>query len=199
VRRFIQSKYQTTPPSVSKSDHSSPGLNQSAIEDRTASVQKTFSVEDIELWHHFLTETCQTFGGDPGSLWFWQIQIPKIGFSNHHFILNLTLSLAAFHLGRQYPERQLACLAQAKKHETIALRQVTALLPCLDSVNYAALRAAASLICFCHLARGPQPGEFTAFSENNTVEWLVLLRGVRPIMVSKRKELQSAVFTPIAQ
>ena len=200
VRRFIPSRYDKESSSVSRTSHSGVDSNLSSPgnEEASRSNISDLSVEEMELWHHYLMVMCPEISDDPASLRFWQINIPRTGFTNH-FVLHLTLALSAFHLSRRSPERRYACLAQAEKHETIALQAITPILPCLNSMNCEALYAASTLICFCYLAKGPQPGEFIAFSETGNAQWLILLGGTRSILSSKRAELQSAVFEPMAQ
>jgi hypothetical protein len=55
----------------------------------------------------------------------------------------------------------------------------------------------AVIICFYHFGRGPQPGDFLAFSKHGEAEWLVLLRGVRSIVESKEGELHEGILAPI--
>ncbi|EPE25824.1 Zn2/Cys6 DNA-binding protein [Glarea lozoyensis ATCC 20868] len=200
ARRFVPSRYQdqVLPSSVCQKRDLSPATHLTPTGVQNSPVIPTFTAEEFELWHHFLMITCPTIGDDPGSLRFWQMNVPNIGFSNQ-FVLHLTLALAAFHLGRTNPERRAKYIALAEKHETIALQGVTTVLPGLDSMNCEALYAAATLICFCYLAKGPQSGEFIAFSETGNIQWLILLGGVRSIMDSKRAELYAAVLGPIQE
>lgn len=58
--------------------------------------------------------------------------------------------------------------AVAEQHYEIAVREVTAAIPLLDTTSSPALYASAILIFLCSLARGPQPGEYLAYRDDGT-------------------------------
>ncbi|CZR62739.1 related to C6 finger domain protein [Phialocephala subalpina] len=192
-RKFIPSKYESAPSQVSAS---SDGQETSPNDNTPISV--ALSPDDLELWHHFIMTTSLTFAEDPGSLNFWQSNLPKMGFQ-YHFILHFLLTLSALHLARLRPEKKDQYLAQAEHHHTIALRGATPDLANLNDSNCQAIYAASILICFCTLARGPHEGEYLGFSKHGDSQYLVSFRGVKAIIESHQETLHSTILSPIIE
>lgn len=109
------------------------------------------------------------------------------------------LALSAVHLAHFQPELKESYMAQGEHHYGIALRSVIVLLPRIDAVNCEAMYMSAVLICLYKLGRGPQPGEYLAFSDQGDAEWMKLLRGVRAIAQSKAQLLSPGILAPVVQ
>lgn len=113
----------------------------------------------------------------------YRVNLPRLGLT-HHYLLRLTLALAARHL--QHLDMDGAQSARyvslAEKHFTLALPEVSTRMRDLNADNCQALYISSILICIYIWARGPAPGEYMVFSEHGTPLWLPLLRGVRSIM-----------------
>ncbi len=153
---------------------------------------------DFELLHNFSTSTCYAVADSPESVIFWQTTLPKMGFS-YPFVLHLMLAVSALHLAHSQPERRESYMAQGEHHYGIALRSVIVLLPSMDAVNCEAMYMSAVLICLYKLGRGPQPGEYLAFSDQGDAEWMKLLQGVRAIIQSMTHVLSSGILAPIVK
>ncbi|KAJ9662526.1 hypothetical protein H2201_006014 [Coniosporium apollinis] len=90
-------------------------------------------------------------------------------------------------------------MAQGEHHYGVALRSVIVLLPSMDAGNCEAMYMSAILICLYKLGRGPQPGEYLAFSNHGDAEWMKLLQGVRAIAQAKAQLLSSIVLASTMQ
>ncbi|KAJ5374989.1 Protein of unknown function DUF3468, partial [Penicillium concentricum] len=157
--------------------------------------QDTLSFADLQLFHHFVTETYRTLTDETTDHnRVWQTHLPQWGFSSPS-IFHLILSLAALHLGYLHPEVRDQYVMQADDHFTFGIRSVSAILSSLDSGNCQSIYMSTVLICFVYFAHGPKPGEYLVFSETGKAEWLVLMRGVRSILMSSHDK----IFTGILQ
>lgn len=150
-----------------------------------------FSMLDMELFHHYMSSTAPSLGDDEKARQLLQIQLPRLGFS-FHYVLHLLLALSGFHLARipsgdlqQSHEHRQSYLERAQWHYTTALGQVVQSVTRLNSTTFSALYAASSFMCFCTLARAPQPGDYLLFSTRGQVELLTLLHGVRSILETR--------------
>ncbi|KAH7360364.1 hypothetical protein BKA65DRAFT_183532 [Rhexocercosporidium sp. MPI-PUGE-AT-0058] len=203
-RKFVASGYEVSDPASSSATEAdlSPLENLSASQTPSNSYLAQadnpglFNAADLEIWHHYLMKTCPSFLGD--GLEFWQEKLPAIGFA-YHFVLQLSLSLSAFHLARCRRERQEYFLSVAEKYHTAGLQGATVALASLNAENCEAMYSSAILVCFCSFARGPQPGEFIAFSTHGEAQWFTLLRGVRSIATSQHEKLHTGILAPIFQ
>ncbi|KAJ5871645.1 uncharacterized protein N7529_003998 [Penicillium soppii] len=154
----------------------------------------TISFEDLELFHHFVTETHRTLVDEATDRHrIWQTHLPKWGFSSPS-IFHLILTMAALHKGHLYPEIREQYVMQADSHFTFGIRSVSAILSSLDSDNCQLIYMSAVLICLVYFAHGPRTGEYLVFSETGKAEWLVLMRGVRSILTSNREKIFTGVL-----
>ncbi|KAG4432880.1 hypothetical protein IFR05_011626 [Cadophora sp. M221] len=200
-RKFVASGYEAaeTPPSSVTEAHSSPAdvFSASHTPSNSHIPQLTtpglINAGDLEIWHHYLMKTCPSFLGN--GLEFWQEKVPEIGFS-YHFVLQLILSLSAFHLARCQPEKRDFYLSVAEKYHTAGIQGATVALASLNAENCEAMYTSAILVCFCSFARGPQIGEFIAFSIHGEAQWFTLLRGVRSIAISQHEKIHSGILAP---
>lgn len=69
-----------------------------------------------------------------------------------------------------------------EQHYEIAIREVTATIPLLDTTSSPALYASAIFIFLCLLARGPKPGEYLAYCDDSTPGCLLLFMGLQLIL-----------------
>ena len=201
-RKFVASGYEVkeTPSSNTTEARSSPIGTSSSINTPTSShvtptpvppLAQGLNVAEIEIWHHYLMKTCPSFSG--GGLDFWQEKLPAIGFT-YPFVLELILALSAFHLARSRPLKAHTLLPLAEKYHTTGIQSATSMLASLNESNCGAMYSSATLVAFCSLARGPQLGEFLAFSSHGPAELFNLLRGIRLIATSQREQLDSGVL-----
>ncbi|PKX97261.1 Zn(II)2Cys6 transcription factor [Aspergillus novofumigatus IBT 16806] len=177
--RFRQSKYEV--------QIDSPMTTDTSVQSST----------DLHLFHHFVTSAASTAteGHDPKHL--WDIHVPQWGFA-FPSILHLILAFSALHLAHQHPALRAQYLSQADAHFTFGVRSVTTVLASLNEDNCQYIYISAVLICLVYFGHGPRTGEFLVFSETGQAEWLVLMRGVKSILESRRAEIFSGVLEPEA-
>lgn len=197
--RFKQSKYQPLTEPAPKDESQPPDSVSTGVQcDLSSSHHASggISFADLELFHHFITSTYSTFGDSADQhREIWQVHVPRCGItfpSIHH----LNLAIGALHLAYENPDRRDEYVMKADNHFTFGVRSVTNILSKLDSDNCQMVYLSAVLICFIYFARGPRKGEYLVFSETGQSEWLVLMRGVRYILLSKHDEVFSGILDP---
>lgn len=150
--------------------------------------QNRFSLDlaDIELLHHYYTVAWATLCEDEPGQKMYQSGIPHMALS-YPFLLRLLLALAGLHLRHVHSktgsERDaLRYELLAEKHFSAAIPQLKFLTSDCSRENCQIAHVSAILVCIHILARGPMPGEYLAFSDqDSTTLWMGLLRGVKRI------------------
>lgn len=152
------------------------------------------SFADLRLFHHFVISTYKTLVF-PDGYDLWQNHIPQWS-TSYSPIFHLILALSALHLSRERPDLQDECLSSAEEHFNKGVRASAAVVSHLDTENCQSIYISAVLICFVYFGKGPQPGEYIAFSERGPGEWLTLMGGVRSILFSKGDKIFTGVLKP---
>ncbi|EED17848.1 C6 finger domain protein, putative [Talaromyces stipitatus ATCC 10500] len=166
--------------------------------DAPSANKQHISLDDLQLFHHFIVSTYNTISDDTGSCDLWQIHVPQWGMnvpSIHHLIL----ALSSLHLSHKFPNRRDEYVRKADDHFTFGLQSVTAVLAYLDSRTSQQIYISTVLICFVYFARGPRTGEYLVFGDYGQSEWRVLMRGVKSIVESHRSEVFTGDLAPNSQ
>lgn len=157
---------------------------------------QTFSLADLQLFHHYAIATYKTMRDEDGIIHdIWQKHLPEWGVE-FPSILHLILALSALHLAYQKPELRSKYIEKADNRFTFGVRSVTSILFQLNDDNCQKVYMAASLICFIYFARGPRPGEYLIFSDSGPSEWLVLMNGVKLVVQSHRAKIFTGLLEP---
>ncbi|KZL79174.1 c6 finger domain-containing protein [Colletotrichum incanum] len=138
-----------------------------------------WTVDDLELQHHFLTSKELTYRDSK----LWREKVPCLAFSNH-CVLHLLLAVSALHIAKEKPAESTRYEQLAESHYTIGLRQVMEILP-TQNKNYAgALYISTTLVCTYAFAKKPSPGHLLIVADGEEVAWFELLRGVQLVVAS---------------
>lgn len=137
--------------------------------------------QDFELYDFFIQSTGPSLVDDALTVEFWQHDLPQQAFKDQS-LLHVSLSLAGLHLSQRSPDRHAALQARADEHYKIALPTMISRLSDPNAQWNPSVQMSAVLICFCYLAKGPQPGEYLVFSDEGEAEWFSLFRGARSII-----------------
>ncbi|GKZ36386.1 hypothetical protein AbraIFM66950_007457 [Aspergillus brasiliensis] len=184
--------------------HSPYGILGQGFSSALANYPFEFSALDMELFHHYLSSTSLTLADDETGRQLLQTRLPELGFS-FNYVLRLLLAFSGFHIAhlrKRRPQQNSSAtepyVERAERHFAIALRQLIPSVPGLNPNTYHALYAASSFMCFCTLGRGPQPGDYLAFSSTGQAECLTLLHGVRSILQMPERMSAQAETGPIS-
>ncbi|KAI7159154.1 hypothetical protein KC349_g4425 [Hortaea werneckii] len=168
----------------------------SATPDIGKSDEYTLNADDLELLHHYTTVTYKTLSDER----FWemhQLNYPQMGME-HHSVLHVLLALAAAHIARLRPERANHYARLGDLHSTYAISGAHELLRDLTGSKCQAMFVCGTVICLYLLGRGPSPGDYLLFSEHGPPEWRPLVKGVRVVMSTvKREVLYSGCLEPL--
>ncbi|KAF6842430.1 C6 finger domain-containing protein [Colletotrichum musicola] len=136
-----------------------------------------WTVEDLELQHHWMTskDLC------PGDSALWREKVPVLAFSNH-CVLHLLLATSALHMARERPDESSRYEDVAEGHYSVGLRQVMEIMPNINKDNCGTLYISSSLVCYYSFAKKPSPGHLLVISDGEEVAWVELLRGVRIVV-----------------
>ena len=142
-------------------------------------------MEELELLHHFTTETCLTLSDREESHYLWRVVVPQIAFQ-HEFLMRGILAIAALHLSSLRPFMQDSYTHIAVQQQDAALRQFREVMVNPDESNCDAFFAMSSLIVvygFESPKASNSLGMFNYKGEHSD-EWLPLIRGVNSIIQS---------------
>jgi len=167
----------------SSNDHS-PALQTSPFEGPGAQLPP-LQMEDLELLHHFTTETCYTLSDRPESHKLWRFNAPQVAFQ-HHFLMRGILAISALHLSCLRPDKQNHYAQVAIKHQDAALGSFRAIMSNMDESNSDAFFALSSLIVVYGFESPKSSDGLGMFNYNgqDSDEWLPLIRGVNSVLMT---------------
>ena len=127
----LRQNTQSTPPSQKKDIPGSPLLLSAppasestnvALAPHHASDTALVSWDDLELLHHYLTDTYTTLTSRNDLRQMWQVAMPKLA-QQHRFLMHSIFSVTALHLASSHPPHQSSYIDRAIRHHNIALQQ----------------------------------------------------------------------------
>ncbi|KXT02670.1 hypothetical protein AC578_1127 [Pseudocercospora eumusae] len=149
-----------------------------------------FDLFDLEIWHHWSTVVCYTLSEDGENLFLQNVH--KIAFGNA-YVAQLILAVSALHLARKDATRRLACITRSNAHQSSAINGMMAVMSDDTNKNCTELYMAACMLVFCSFGKGPQPGQYLAYSDYGEPQWLGLLNGVKSILEQNRSKIYPEV------
>ena len=155
------------------------------------------SWDDLELLHHYLTDTYTTLAIRNDLRQMWQVAVPKMGIK-HRFMMHSLLSVTALHIASSHPPSHSSYIDRAIRHHNIALQQYSHALRNMTQQNSASLIACSTLIAIVALnlvvlkphkeASGPVEEIIGIFS---------LLRGVPVLLEEMWNWVQQSEVSPL--
>ena len=142
-------------------------------------------MEELELLHHFTTQTSLTLSDRDESHYLWRVVVPQIAFE-HEFLMRAILAISALHLSTLRPLVQDHYTHIAVQQQDAALRLFRAVMIKPDETNCDAFFAMSSLIVvygFESPKASDSLGMFN-YKGDHSDEWLPLIRGVNSIIQS---------------
>ena len=138
---------------------------------------------DLELLHHFTTETCFTLSDRKSSHELWRINAPQVAF-NHDCLMRGILAISALHLSWLRPDKKDYFSHVAVRQQDAALGSFRAMMGRMDQSNCDAFFGLSSLIVVYGFA-APKASDslgLFSYSGDDSDEWLPLIRGVNSIL-----------------
>ena len=140
---------------------------------------------ELELLHHFTTETCYTLSDRPESHELWRVTVPQVAFQ-HDFLMRGILAIAALHLSCLRRDTQPRWAHIAAKQQDAALGAFRSVMSNMNESNCDAFLALSSLIVVYGFESPKSSDSLGMFNYNgqDSDEWLPLIRGVNSIIIS---------------
>ncbi|KAM0205521.1 hypothetical protein ACHAPQ_006635 [Fusarium lateritium] len=148
-----------------------------------------FDLDELMTFHHYLSITAPTLGHSH----IWRDGAPQLA-RTYPGIAHAMISISAYHLIKTNILEAPKHLTLAEKHYAIAARAATVMVTNITIENCQAIYIIASMICFIAFAKGPKPGDLILITNEGSVSWLHLMRGVRTVLEMFGAEV---VFTGI--
>ena len=143
------------------------------------------NMEDLELLHHFATDTCKTLSDRTESHDLWRDVAPQIAFE-HGYLMRGILAISALHLSILRPDQHDRFARVAVRQQDAALGTFRQMMSHPSHTSGDAFFAMSSLIVvygFESPKTSNSLGMFDARREQSA-EWLPLIRGVNLILQS---------------
>ena len=167
------------------SANDSPALPQSFL-DGSGPGLPALHMTDLELLHHFTTETCFTLSDRAESHGLWQRTAPQEAF-RHDFLMRGILAISALHMSHLRPDQQDHYARIAVKQQNVALTSFRSIMSSgMDETNCNAFFALSSLIVVYGFESPKAADSLGMFNYNgdDSDGWLPLIRGVNSIIMS---------------
>ena len=186
-RRRRESDTKSVPSLQASSTGGSPALLQSqqSLFDGPRSHLPALQMPELELLHHFTTETCYTLSDRSQSHELWRVTVPQVAFE-HDFLMRGILAIAALHLSYLRQDKQSYWTHVAAKQQDAALSTFRSIMSHMGESNCDALLALSSLIVVYGFESPKNSNSLGMFNYNGqeSDEWLPLIRGVNSIIMS---------------
>lgn len=143
---------------------------------------------DLELLHQYLTSTCVAIGQLPEITARIQITVPSLA-QTYPFVMHGILAMAAVHLSRMRPSRQLHYDMLAAKHHNEALPGFRSTLQNLNEENCIALITFSKGLVWCSLASDASSNQVkkpAGMKADWLPQWFRLLHGSCQIVKASR-------------
>jgi len=137
------------------------------------------SWDDMELLHHFLTDTANTLADRADLQEMWKVMIPKLAMKQR-FLMHLIFSVTALHIASSDAEKRPLYVDRALRHHNIALPYFRAQWHTATQENVTSLFVGATLIfaSSLNLAVSRPPIESQPWAVQEIFGIFVLLRGI---------------------
>ncbi|KAI9842063.1 MAG: hypothetical protein M1837_007488 [Sclerophora amabilis] len=146
------------------------------------SAPAAFSSHDLELMHHFSTETYLTLTNRQDLKRLWKIVVPQEAFG-HEFLMRGILAISALHLSYLRPQHKETYLFTALSHQNMALKLVRSAMQEITRANCNAVFAFSSLVVvFAFASPHFEESLILVKQSEEPAEWVNLIRGVRTIL-----------------
>lgn len=187
AQRHRSSASSSKPASKSRaasSTDNSPALPNSYLDGSGAKLPG-LQLEDLELLHHFTTQTCFTLSDRAASHELWRVNAPQVAFQ-HDFLMRGILAISALHMAWLKPDKKDHYSHIAVRQQDAALSAFRSIMSKMDQTNCDAFFGLSSLIVVYGFA-APKASDslgLFSYSGDDSDEWLPLIRGVNSILMN---------------
>lgn len=154
----------------------------SALDAVTLQHEDQINMVDLELLHHFTTQTCYALSDKAPAQQIWQITIPQIAYS-YPFLMRGLLALSALHLAHLLPHKTTHYRIKAMAHQNNAFAPFREAMKDVSPSNCNAVFAfSAILIIISFASPHSTNGQSVPDVREQTTRWIRLVRGMYPVL-----------------
>lgn len=164
-----------------------------------------FTLEHMELLHHYTASTSVTFSSTPQAREVWQDRVPRLAL-NTDYLLQALLAVSALHLSQIRPHARSSYWSQGVQLYHEALSKAQKEMEHVTEENCTEVYVFSMLTCFYSLAQNgalaarSDQGESIDDEERDLIGWVFLFRGTKALLtLPHRKMLHTGVLAPIFQ
>lgn len=165
-----------------------------------------FTLEHMELLHHYTASTSLTFSSTPQAVVVWQDRVPRLAL-NADYVLQTLLAVSSLHLSQLRPHARSSYWSQGVQLYHAALSKAQKEMENVTEANCTEVYVFSMLTCFYSLAQNgalatrSDHGESIDDEEGeDLLGWVFLFRGTKALLtLPHQKILHEGVLAPIFQ
>lgn len=164
-----------------------------------------FTLEHMELLHHYTASTSLTFSSTVQAIEVWQDRVPRLAM-NADYVLQALLAVSALHLSQIRPHARSSYWSTGVKLYHAALSKAQQEMENVTEENCIYVYIFSMLTCFYSLAQNGElatrsdHGESVDDEDMNLIDWVFLFRGTKALlMLPYQRILHSGPLAPIFQ
>lgn len=164
-----------------------------------------FTLEHMELLHHYTSLTSQTFSSTAQAREVWQDRVPRLAM-DADYVLQALLAVSALHLSQIRPHARSSYWSTGVKLYHAALSKAQKEMENVTEENCTAIYIFSMLTCFYSLAQNHElaarsdHGESVDDEERDLIGWVFLFRGTKALLtLPYQRILHAGPLAPIFQ
>lgn len=164
-----------------------------------------FTLEHMELLHHYTSLTSQTFSSTAQAREVWQDSVPRLAM-DADYVLQALLAVSALHLSQIRPHARSSYWSTGVKLYHTALSKAQKEMENVTEENCTAIYIFSMLTCFYSLAQNHElaarsdHGESVDDEERDLIGWVFLFRGTKALLtLPYQRILHDGPLAPIFQ
>lgn len=165
-----------------------------------------FTLEHMELLHHYTASTSLTFSSTPQATEVWQDRVPRLAM-HADYVLQALLAVSAMHLSQIRPHSRNSYWSTGVQLYHAALSKAQKEMENVTEANCEEVYVFSTLTCFYSLAqngqlanRSDQGESVDDDEEKDLIGWVFLFRGTKALLtLPEQTILHSGVLAPMFQ
>lgn len=164
-----------------------------------------FTLEHMELLHHYTASTCLTFSTSEQAKEVWQTRVPRLALQAD-YVLQALLAVSALHLSQIRPHARNSYWAMGVQLYHSALSKAQKEMEHVTEENCTEVYVFSTLTCFYSLAQNGElatrsdQGEDVDDDEKDLLGWVFLFRGTKALLTLPQQTiLHTGVLAPMFQ
>lgn len=164
-----------------------------------------FTLDHMELLHHYTASTSLTFSSTPQAREVWQDRVPRLAMKAD-YVLQALLAVSAMHLSQLRPHSRNSYWSQGVQLYHAALSKAQKEMEHVTEENCTEVYVFSTLTCFYSLAQNGElasrsdQGESVDDEEKDFIGWVFLFRGTKALLTLPHQTiLHTGILAPMFQ